>query len=851
MKKSPFNLILLTMVIGLFTQCTSLFDEAYQRPSWLEPPIYEMLQKDGRFTSYLNCVDSTLYSGILKSASNYTVFAPTDEAFNLYLQKNGRLNYSNDTTASDSLETRMQALSQISRSEADTIVSYSMVFNNFQFNELTDVLTKGWDTLASIKKKTAFYEELHREPYNGDTIWVIDATSDGAAVVGENNYKFMPTYMSRIFNKRSLTNMDYETFYDRAYTGENVQNATVVTKDMYAENGIVHAVDRVNKPLPNLENMISADTTLSRIAKVLDLHNIGGEYIYKTFLTDDALTLYYKELYPERNINKVYIKWYTGIPISPNTEKVGFTDKLAETTGFTMVLPSNNAVQKFYNEKIKPFAAKLGYSSIEDVPVSSWNLFLNSHMSKDLIWPSRFANSMNANSEFYNGLGSTGKGFTDMNFKATKVASNGFLYTLDDTTYIHPKQFETVFGQLLMDPDYSWMAAALNKYYGSALQEELMRSPINGYNSEYYIVFMISNTALARNGYSMSISDGEPSFSNPDCSTGLLTAEERLKRLIRSCVFVRIRNNQMDNTLTNFFAKGQVVAPTNCFKNYGFEVAVNYYGDMVKLYCPAGAVALNKMQIQMLGKYDATPAGSTLLVGEKMTNLKFNNGVVYTLGTNDLLDYCNSPTSWDEKTLGTYLLDQACVNDANLSTYKQYATKVLFSTTSTGWVMPEAIGTMDMLTILAPNNNAMAKAQLDGYLPKYTDLTTDANITKARDFLLLHILNGRVLVNDMDSTKLNGSGVIYDYKTSTYTTAVTLPSYYVSGKDAMMIDVTKASDGCLQFQTSSSTSTSVNVTPVKITMSTQTNNKKYSNLYCRRGVIHEINGYLPCTPIQK
>jgi uncharacterized surface protein with fasciclin (FAS1) repeats len=389
----------------------------------------------------------------------------------------------------------------------------------------------------------------------------------------------------------------------------------------------------------------------------------------------------------------------------------------------------------------------------------------------------------------------------------------------------------------------------MNKYYGSALQEELMRSPLNGYNSEYYIVFLMSNTALARNGYTVTDLTTDPSFANQDCSIGLLTAEERLKRLIRSCVFVRIRNNQMNNTLQNFLAKGSVTAPTNCFKSYGFEVAVNYYGDMVKIQCPDQAAAQNKLQIQMLGKYDYI--ASSFLVGTKMTDLKFNNGVVYTLGSNDLLDYCNSPVAWDEKTLGYYLLDLACVNDANLSTYKQYAAKVLFSTTSTGYTMPEEIAAMDQLTVLAPNNTAMAKAQTDGYLPKFTDLTTEANIKKARDFLLLHMLNGRVLVNDMDTTKMNGTGVIYDNKTATFATTVTLPSYYVSGKNTMMVDVTKAADGCLQFQTSSSTSTAVNATPVKITMSSQTNNKKYSNLYCRRGVIHELNGYLPCTPIQK
>jgi hypothetical protein len=437
-----------------------------------------------------------------------------------------------------------------------------------------------------------------------------------------------------------------------------------------------------------------------------------------------------------------------------------------------------------------------------------------------------------------------------MNFRSTKVASNGFLYALEDDAYIPPRQFETVFAQFLMNTDYSWMATALNKYYGSALQEELMRSPLNGYNSEYYIVFMMSNTALSRNGYTMTVDDdGAYSFTNEDCLSGMLTAEERLKRLIRSCVFVRIRNSQMNNTLTNFLAKGSGVAPTNCFKNYGFEVAVNYYGDMVKIMCPAGAAAQNKLQIQMLGRYDY--GSSSFLVATKEADLTFNNGVVYSLGSSDLLDYCNSPTTWDENTLGYYLLDVACANDANLSTYKQYASKVLFSSTTTGYTMPEEIITSDMLTVLAPNNTAMAQAVTDGYLPAYSTLDQAANLEKARKFLLNHILNGRVLVNDMDTTKVNGSCIIYDNTQSSYATTVTMPTYYVNGNSTMLVDVTKASDGCLQFQTSASISSVINATPVKITMSTQANNKKYSNLYCRRGVIHEINGYLPCIPIQK
>jgi uncharacterized surface protein with fasciclin (FAS1) repeats len=836
MKKS-FYLLISTVLSVLFIACgADNFDKEYQRPEWLEPPIYQLLQEEGNFNSFLKCVDKTLYARIFKSASNYTVFAPTDEAFALYLQETGN-----------------RTINDISAAEADTIVGYSMVFNTFEFGELTDILTKGWDTLASIKKKTAFYETLHKEYYNGDSIWVIDATSSNTAVIGENNYKFMPTYMAEIFNKRSLGAIDYESFYDRSYTGENVQRATVVKKNMYAENGIVHAVDRVNKPLPNLEKLMESKPDFSEFLKIINRKNTGGQYIYKSYLTASTLSNYYRELYPEKNISDVYVKFYNSgrIAISPSTERIGYQDDVAEATGYTLIMPSNNGILKFYNEKIKPFALKRGYQSINDVPSEYMDYFLNSHMSTALVWPSRFKSSMNSNGEFFNGLGDKGKSFNEMNFKETAVASNGFMFALDDTSYIHPKHFETVFAQLLLDPDYSWMLNALSTYYGSSLMDEIMRSKLNGYNSENYILFLMSNTALQRNGYTMTQNDDGYVFTNTDAASGLLSSELRLKRLIQSCVFVRIKNDQMDNSLGNFLTNGQTTAPIlPCFASYGFEVAVNYYGDMVRFKCPNAAAKQKKMQVQMLGKYDGA-GSSSYLVANKLTDLQFNNGVVYSLGTQDLLDYCNSPVTWNENTLGYYLFDAtygACSINTNLSTWKKYALAVLFDLTNGIYSNPEEIDENDFVTVLIPNNTAMAKAVADGYLPAYESLNTAENIQKARNFLLNHFLQGRVYVNDLNSDK-----VIYSNREASFSTLITNPTFYVSQNQSMLVDVSKdPDDGCLRFQTSSSTST-VTGSPVRVvyTAGNPTSSIKQSNMFCRKGVIHEINGYLPCNPIMK
>lgn len=255
----------------------------------------------------------------------------------------------------------------------------------------------------------------------------------------------------------------------------------------------------------------------------------------------------------------------------------------------------------------------------------------------------------------------------------------------------------------------------------------------------------------------------------------------------------------------------------------------------------------------MLGKYDGVGA-SSYLVGARMNDLPFNNGVVYTLGTQDLLDYCNSPITWNENTLGYYLFDGtkgACTLNTNLSTFKSYALAVLFDYENSLYSNPVEIDESSVVTVLVPNNVAMAKAYTDGYLPALASLNTPENIQKARNFLLNHFLEGRVFVND-----LNTDHVIYNHKESSFSTTVTNPTFYVSQQQSMMVDASKDANGCLQFQTSSSTSL-VTGNPVKVvytvggTTATQAKSQTQSNIYARKGVIHEIDGYLPCVPIMK
>lgn len=834
-----FKLLWLWMALLLFAQCKDdYWDQYYSRPEWLEPPIYEVLKNDGRFNLYLQLVDSTMYERILKQASFYTVFAPTDSAVNEYLKEQG-----------------YASISEVSAAEADTIVAYSLVYNVFEFDELTDVLTNGWDTLSSIKKKTAFYNTIYQEMLPDSSMaWVVDATANGSYVGGDNNYKYVPTYLDRIFTQRGLIPTDYEYFYPGiSYNGTNIQGAHVVTKDMIAENGIIHAIDKVNKPLPNMEKVLESDPRYSKMMDFFDRKDVAGEYVYKSYTKTESVTQYFREIYPELNLREVLIKFYD-FPVMLNAERVSSSEKEAETDGYTFFAPTNAAIDAFYADRIKPYTdnGKNSWTSIDKVPNEIMEYFMNAHMTPTQVWPSKYKNAMSSSGEFFNGAGSYGKSFEDENFSHIQVASNGLIYGTDH--YIKSKYFETVYTQLLMDSSYTIARSVLDDFYEFTLKEELMRCALNGYNSEYYLVFLPKDRAFINDGYTFVYSDetGKYTWNNANAATGEILPEDRLKRLILSGIFVRINSAELNSTMEEMLSKGQsrvegAEGYSRCFKEYGWDVWQNYYGEVLRVKCPQQLAKQNRLQIQSRGMYDAK--STTFRVVEELKDMEFLNGRVFDMNIY-LPDYCNTVDGYKEVSLGAYIMNVCSENQATFSEYKKYADLIFSDMGDDVYANPVEIENEAFVTVLMPNNAAMKKAVEDGYLPEYSSIkesspTYDEDLVKVKNFLLWHILQGRIFPNDM-----NPYNVIYNYQTATYVQNISQETFYNPNPEnpaqlPVRVDVSKNADGNLVFATSPETSeVGGDSTTVQVILGA-----KNSNFYARHGIIHGIDGYLPCKAI--
>ncbi|HJD76524.1 MAG TPA: fasciclin domain-containing protein [Bacteroides reticulotermitis] len=787
--KTVFRLLLLCCMVS----CSDN-DSYYDRPSWLEKPIYDVLKEKGNFKMYLEAADRTLYSSVLKGSGNYTVFAPNDDAFKKYLTENG-----------------YTSVEAIPVDELTKIIGYSLVYNKFEAAHLGDALiSKLWEEGTSIKKRTSYYGTLYKEAINGVEQWVANGYTDVSQVQNSNYYKYLPIYTSSYFDSNGLSADDYTIFYPAStYTGLNVQGGRIVNSDIYAENGIIHEVDIVSYPLLNLDESLKKDENGTAFRNILET-KVANSYLFIDWVEAPLTTEVYKKLYPDRNITEVYLKSYNSLPFNPNYEYYSGALGTSEQAGFTYFIPSNAAVETFTTE-LKERARVDDLSSLSK---SVLGYFLNAHMVNEIVWPSNFKKSMNANGEFINGKGLSGVGFAESGVTKSTFASNGVKYNIDHV--IKSKYFNTVYSEVLLNPDYKMAYYAYTKFFANSVVEELLKSPITGYLEENYTILLPSDELLKADGYTYNENDN--TFANSSKLGSSMNADDRLKRLLQMCVFKRIKNDEVNTEIANFAG-----SPSLGYGGYAY--AVNDYGDMIRF---------KDNKIQAVGN---------ILDGDEVTatelkDFAYNNGRVF--GIDKMLQFSPRTTKptvaegWEDQTIYAFLTKYVTDNpDGKL--FKDYLDKLTLYNATDQTIT--GISKAGFYTVLVPTKAAIEEAVASGLLPALNDvLLTDENQSKAYIFVMTHFLSGVVIPDD--GTPRIDPG---NYETLSMPTSlkITVPEWdLVSTR--LYVNVAKQTDGTLKF-TPRNYEVGTTVAVEGVNNGTVVRDVKKSNVMGPRAVIHAID----------
>ncbi|MDL2242051.1 fasciclin domain-containing protein, partial [Bacteroidales bacterium OttesenSCG-928-L03] len=688
------NLLLIALCLFSFVRCDDK-DEYFERPSWLEDPIYQVLEAEGRFSSYLQCVDRTDYAKVLKGASLSTVFAPNDEAFAAYLKEKG---YNSVADIPDEL--------------VKELVSYSIVYNKWTSDHLGDVYTGGEYEPGAMKRKTNNYAGAYQDPENNNE-WVINETIHGGfsyTIIDyqvnftQQNYKYLPVYTSQYFNSFPvpLTANDYNTFYPNStYTGQNVQGGTILKADIKAENGVIHEVSTVNEPLPNIEDLL-AGTEYKSFKELLDYKSpITQEYLFKVFIElPTAVRDAFQKRLPYEQINALYAKIYPSFAFSPILENIFNQETGAnesETNGYTLFVPTEEALSIYLKDRILQY-----YGEIEKLPVEVISTLLNTHMVTDQIWPTTYTGALGAMGDFINGAGLGGNDYDSDGVLGGKIASNGVIYLVDHV--IKSRFFETVFASIYLNPTFSMMNTAYKIYYENGLREEVMKSPLNGNITERYTLLNFSDQLLKEDGFAFDAVTN--TFTNSQMTEG--SVEDRMKRLINMHIFpgVKEAGGGLDSEVRDF-----MTSPIANYNNWGF--LVNNYGDVIRY---------KNNQLQAAGNIeDGTFVSITKVEDE------YNNGQVYTVDR--MLQYSPRESASDadrfkELSLWQYL-DRARKQNPNVSQFVDYVEVCLKAADSDELAGLKA---ENFYTILMVNNSMMAQARTRGYI-KALDLLTTTTFT--------------------------------------------------------------------------------------------------------------------------
>lgn len=818
--------IFLSLVLTVFFyQCNDI-EKYYERPGWLEKPIYEVLEQEGRFSKYLQCIDKTEYALVLKGAGLYTVFAPNDSAFTAYLSKKS-----------------YASVDDIPAEELKNIAAYSIVYSKWTTEHLGDYLNQRLYVTGAFKRKTNCYALPYKDSENSDN-WSFNQTTIGGFSaystnyqyrLAENNYKYLPIFSDAYFNSfpDPLGASDYNTFFPNAvYTGKNVQEGSILTEDIIAENGIIHEVSSVSEPLRNMDEILR-EPSYSTFKSLLEFKDATNQNIYRKYFEAPAEWLdMFQKLRPGQSMDKLYLKYYDLLAFSPILENI-YSDASntyeTEKTGNSLFVPKNEALQAYMESKLLKY-----YGTIDKLPQDVVTTLINTHMVKGLVWPSQYQGSLNSTGEYVNGEGTYGLNFENAGITDKKLASNGFVFLTDNV--IKSRYFETVYSEIFLNPIHAWLNQAYVNFYNTGLREELMKSILNGYPSEKYTMLNFSDDLLKADGYTLNSSASPPTFANSLVSGA--STDDRLKRLMRMHVFPGLKNNEVNSEITGF-----TTAPIPNYAGWGF--LVNGYGDMIRY---------KNNILQAAGNIEDNTEVTVTKVNDP-----YNNGQVFNV--DKLLQYSPRATAvgearWKELTLWQYLL-RAKTQNAGVSMFVNYVQACLKNPDTDDL---DGIKIENFYTVLMVNNSAMTQAVTRGYLPTLDVINAGDLIARAKatQFLNAHFLQGSVLPDD-------GYAFLYPVNPMSPNRMLAPTILKITNEGlgltsaSTRIEISKTTTGLITFMPQNITlgtrilvtagfglSSTMRVQRGTVTGTTIPNNFRSNRIACK-AVLHEVNNFFTFT----
>jgi len=498
-KLKPILLLPAIVVLFLFYSCRDDMQvDRYERPDWLAGKVYSQILEQPELSTFAECIELTGYDTIINVSGSYTVFAPSNQAFDKWFSQNPAYNKVED----------------IPLPELNKLVKFHILQNAWSKIQLQSLDVFGWiDTLdinndkpRGFKRETLLKYDNRKYGWNqvgeDDRTVIMDTlnTSHHRRVITDSR-KYAPVFFKKYLDIYDLTSQDYEFYFNRPWEGSNdlyFGNGKITSNEIFSENGFVYVIDEVVEPLKNAYQILEEDNEEAGYSKFFDLVNYFPQFSYnenETFnqpgadqgLQVDSL---FNLSFPELTFN------LTNERTRPPSGVTGLPENVTYRYHHGLMAPTNDAFDALVDEYIR---IPKGWGSLDGAPDHIKSIIANTHMSVNPVYPSDFSEG------FYNGEFDRVT-LDESNVIQKEFGSNSTFVGLDKA--IVPRAFSSVTGPIYLQQGFSKVMYAIeeagllpalkrqNKDYmlfvesdaNSRVDSSLIYNPVN----ESFAVFMIS-----------------------------------------------------------------------------------------------------------------------------------------------------------------------------------------------------------------------------------------------------------------------------------------------------------------------------------------------------------------------
>lgn len=362
--------------------------QKFDRPTWLAGKVYTQILEVPELSTFARCIEITGYDKILDVSGSYTVFAPSNDAFNTYFSQNSTY----------------KSVGDIPLQELTRIVKFHIVQNPWTKKQLQTLDIYGWiDTLDAknnvprgFKRETLLLEDNRKYGVNqlsAGVATIIDTLKTSwYRRVATDSRKYVPIFFPEYLNINEMTPNDYQFYFDRAFDGgDNLYyaNGKIEGDAIFAENGIIYKIDQVVTPLRNAYQIMSDKTSPASYDQFRELVNEFSEFNFNQRKTEQQpgveLGLLVDSLFdlsfPDLTFD------LTNEKTQPPAGTYGLPSNVTTRYHHGIVVPSDNAFQNFINEYIK---IPGGWGTLKGAPKHIRRIIANTHMAQNPIYPSEF-----------------------------------------------------------------------------------------------------------------------------------------------------------------------------------------------------------------------------------------------------------------------------------------------------------------------------------------------------------------------------------------------------------------------------------------------------------------------------